>query len=240
MIARGSGMAAFFNGEVAPDKPEQFRDGVIKLFEGDRDAREPDSWGALAAWAWAASRAMDYLETDPGVDAQKVAVIGHSRGGKTALWAGANDKRFALTISNNSGSCGAAISRRRFGETIAMTDGNPHWFADNFKRYNDREDELPFDQHMLIGLIAPRAVYVASADEDLGADPRGEFLGLAHSSPVYALWGHDPIPADVMPPLDTPLIAGPRGYHVRRGAHNLTLYDWLRYADFADAQWQHD
>ena len=237
IIARGYGMVAFFNGQLAPDKSEQFREGVLKLFEGDSKDRPADAWAALAAWAWGASRAMDYLETDPRVDAKRVAVAGHSRGGKTALWAAAEDQRFALAISNNSGSCGAALSRRRYGETIAMTDGNPHWFADNFRKYNDREDDLPFDQHMLIGLLAPRAVYVTSATEDLWADPRGEFLGLAHSSSVYALWNHPPIPLDAMPPADTPMIFGPRAYHIRTGKHNLTLYDWLRFADFADRLW---
>jgi hypothetical protein len=237
MIARGYGMAAFFNGEVAPDKPQQFRDGVIRLMEGDAGDRPADAWAALAAWAWGASRALDYLETEPRVDATRVAIAGHSRGGKTALWAAAEDQRFALAISNNSGSCGAALSRRRYGETIAMTDGNPHWFADNFMKYNDREDELPFDQHMLIGLIAPRSVYVTSATEDLWADPKGEYLGLAHSSSVYALWDYPPIRLDAMPPADQPVIHGPRAYHIRSGKHDLTLYDWLRFADFTDRLW---
>lgn len=241
MIARGYAMAAIQNGDLAPDVKTDdttFRHGVIRLFEGDRADRPGDAWAALAAWAWGASRSMDYLETEPRVNAKRVAVIGHSRGGKTALWAAAEDERFALAISNNSGSCGAALSRRRFGETIRMTHTNPHWFCDNFRKYHDREDDLPFDQHMLVGLIAPRAVYVASASEDLWADPRGEFLSLAHASPVYALWGHDPIPPDAMPPLETPLRGGPRGYHIRSGGHDLTLYDWNRFADFADALWR--
>ena len=239
MVARGYGIAAFYNADVAADTAGEFRDGVIRLFEGDLPLadRPPDAWVALAAWAWGASRAMDYFETDPRVDARRVAVVGHSRGGKTALWAAAEDERFAMAVSNNSGSCGAALSRRRYGETIRMTDGNPHWFCDNFSRYNDREDDLPFDQHMLIGLIAPRAVYVASADEDLSADPRGEFLGLAHASDVYALWGHAPINPDEMPPLDVPLLRGPRGYHIRPGKHDLLVSDWMRFADFADALW---
>lgn len=214
-----------------------FRRGVVRLFEGDRADRPADAWMAISAWAWGASRAMDYLETDPRVDAKRVAVVGHSRGGKTALWAAAEDERFAMAVSNNSGSCGAALSRRRFGETIVMTHTNPHWFCDNFRRYHDSEDDLPFDQHMLIGLIAPRAVYVTSATEDLWADPRGEFLGLAHSSPVYALWGHPPIAPDAMPLADSPLRAGPRAYHIRTGVHDLTAYDWARFADFADAIW---
>lgn len=239
MIARGYGIAALQVNEVAPDDPARFRAGVIRLFEGDRTTPRPaDAWGALAAWAWGASRAMDYFETDPRVDVKKVAVIGHSRGGKAALWAGAQDERFALVISNESGEGGAALSRRNFGETVARINASfPHWFDANYKAFAEREAQMPTDQHLLLSLIAPRAVYVASADEDLWSDPRGEFLSLAASSPVYALW-HDPsIGPDEMPPLDTPLVVGRRGYHVRRGVHDLTAWDWARYADFADRLW---
>lgn len=240
VIARGYGIAAIQNRELAPDDKEKFRDGVIRLFEGDEAAerRPGDACAALAAWGWGASRALDYLETDPRVDAKKVAVLGHSRGGKAALWAGAEDDRFALVISNDSGCGGAALSRRRFGETVERINASfPHWFCDNFKKYDGREDDLPLDQHTLVSLIAPRAVYVASADEDLWADPRGEFLSVAHASPVYALFGHPPIEPDAMPPLDRPLASGPRGYHVRSGGHNLTPEDWRHYMDFADGLW---
>jgi hypothetical protein len=241
MIARGYGMACIQNRDLAPDVKtdnSSWRTGVVRLFEGDgRADRPPDAWMALAAWAWGASRALDYLQTDPAVDAARVAVIGHSRGGKTALWAGAEDERFGMVISNNSGSCGAAISRRRFGERIKLTHTNPHWFCDNFRKFHDREDDLPFDQHMLIALAAPRPVYVTSATEDLWADPKGEFLGLAHSSSVYALWGCPAIAPGAMPPADTPLVIGPRGYHIRTGPHNLMAYDWDNFADFADGVW---
>lgn len=239
-LARGYAIAAVGNNEVAPDHEGRYREGVIRLFEGDgSNPRPPDAWGALAAWAWGASRALDYLETDVDVDAGRVAVIGHSRGGKAALWAGAEDERFALVISNESGAGGAALSRRRYGETVArITSAFPHWFAGNFARFGEREDELPIDQHMLLALQAPRALYVASADADLWADPRGEFLALAYSSPVYTLWGDPPIqPAD-MPPLDQPIGVGRRGYHIRSGSHDLTAYDWARYLDFADRLWR--
>jgi hypothetical protein len=155
----------------------------------------------------------------------------HSRGGKAALWAGAADERFALTISNESGEGGAALTRRVFGETLArITEAFPHWFAGNYKGFAARAGELPVDQHMLLSLIAPRALDVASADEDLWSDPRGEFLSLVHASAVYGLWGDPPMRAAEMPPLDRPLIVGRRGYHVRTGVHNLTPYDWERNA----------
>lgn len=240
VIARGYGIAALQNAELAPDDRARFREGAIHLFEGTTSgARPPDAWAALAAWGWGASRAMDYFETDARIDASRIAVVGHSRGGKAALWAGAEDQRFALVISNESGEGGAALTRRNFGETLGrITESFPHWFAENYKRFADNVDGLPVDQHMLLALVAPRALYVASADEDLWADPRGEFLSLAHASPVYALWKDPAIgPAD-MPALNQPFVAGRRGYHVRTGTHNLTPYDWDRFVDFADTSWR--
>jgi hypothetical protein len=240
VIARGYGIAAIQNGELAPDDADRFREGVIRLFEGDGTGPRPaDAWRALAAWGWGASRAMDYFESDFEVDQVRVAVLGHSRGGKAALWAGAEDERFALVISNASGAGGAALSRRRFGETVGrITEAFPHWFAGNFERFGGREDELPVDQHMLVALQAPRAVYIASADEDLWADPRGEFLSLAHASPVFELWGDPPIEAHAMPPLERALVAGRSGYHIRPGGHDLTHFDWSRFLDFADELWR--
>ncbi len=239
VIARGYGIAALQNEELAPDNTDHFTEGIIRLFEGPAaGSRPPDAWGALAAWAWGASRAMDYFETDPRVDASHVAVLGHSRGGKAALWAGAEDERFALVISNESGEGGAALARRDFGETITRINTTfPYWFDGTYKTFNGRADARATDQHMLIALMAPRAVYVASADGDLWSDPRGEFLSLAAASPVFALWGDPPIGAGDMPPLEHPLVSGRRGYHVRTGTHNLTPYDWDRFMDFADRQW---
>jgi hypothetical protein len=242
LIERGYGIAALHNAELAPDDKDRYRDGVIQLFEGpDGGARPRNAWKALAAWAWGASRAMDYFETDARVDRHRVAVVGHSRGGKAALWAGAEDERFALVVSNESGEGGAALSRRNFGETVARITGSfPHWFADPYKEFAGRERELPVDQHMLLALAAPRALYVASADADLWSDPRGEYLAEVHASPVFALWGNPVLSPDGMPPLDRPLVAGRLAYHVRTGAHNLTPYDWDRFADFTDTLGWHD
>ena len=240
VIGRGYAIAALQVGDLAPDDKERFRDGVIRMFEGTATGPRPaDAWGGLAAWAWGASRAMDYAETDPRVDARRVAVVGHSRGGKAALWAGAEDPRFALVVSNESGEGGAALSRRQFGETVArINESFPHWFAGNYKAFGGREPSMPVDQHMLLGLIAPRGVYVASADEDLWSDPRGEFLSLAHASPVFALWGDRPVTGEDMPALERPLVVGRRGYHVRSGVHNLTPYDWDRFVDFGEMLWK--
>lgn len=236
IIALGYGIAALQVSDLAPDDKDRFLEGAIRLFEGNATgARVANAWGALAAWAWGATRAMDYFETEPRVDARRVALVGHSRGGKAALWAGAEDERFALVISNESGEGGAALSRRPFGETVTrITQSFPHWFTGNYKSFGGREDALPIDQHMLLALVAPRALYVASADADLWSDPRGEFLSLVHASPVYALWGERPLRADEMPPLDRPLVVGSRGYHVRTGVHNLTPFDWRCFAEFAD------
>jgi pimeloyl-ACP methyl ester carboxylesterase len=182
---------------------------------------------------------MDYFATDARIDPARVAVVGHSRGGKAALWAGAEDERFSMVVSNESGEGGAALSRRQFGETLArITEVFPHWFVPKYASYANRVEALPVDQHMLLALAAPRAIYVASADEDLWSDPRGEFLSQVQASPVFALWGEPIIRADQMPALDQPLVAGRRGYHVRRGGHNLLPFDWARFADFADKVWR--
>lgn len=231
-IARGYAIAAFDNADVDPDKDDGFKNGIHGLLD---NGRTPDSWGTLAAWAWGASRCLDYLVTDKRIAPGKIAVVGHSRGGKTSLWAGACDQRFALVVSNEAGCGGSSLSRRRFGETVyEINRAFPHWFCTNYRTYNNNEDSLPVDQHMLIALIAPRPVYVASAERDLWGDPHGQYLALCQAAPAYNLFKVKSDFTETLPPVNTPVFSGNMAYHIRDGKHNMLLKDWNYFMDYAD------
>lgn len=235
-LRRGYAVATYYYGDLEPDRGDGWRDG-LRGYLLKRDGRTdflPDEWGAIGVWAWGLSRALDYLEMHPGVDASRVAVFGHSRQGKAALWAGAQDERFALVISNNSGEGGASLGRRDFGETIADSIRTfPFWYCENYRQFVGRAEARATDQHMLLALVAPRALYVASASEDLWADPRGEFLSALHAAPAYRLFGLEGLGTAEWPRPDTP-VGREIGYHVRTGRHAILAYDWERFIDFAD------
>lgn len=236
LVGSGYGLATFFLGDLDPDFDDSFQNGVQPLFyRPGQDYPDPDQWGTIGAWSWGLSRVMDYLETDPAVDATKVAVIGHSRLSKTALWTAARDTRFAMAFPNNPGCSGGAISRRRFGETLSRINRHfPHWFCENYRKYNDNENALPFDQHELIALVAPRPIYIASATMDLHGDPKGEFTGTLEASKIYEFLGCKGLGVSEMPQPNTPVTDGDVAYHIRTGIHDITYYDWAQYIKFAD------
>lgn len=226
IIESGAALASFYYGDIDPDYDDGFENGIHAIYGKPK----PEEWGSIASWAWGCSRAMDFLETDKTINSNRVAIMGHSRLGKTALWAGALDERFALVISNNSGCGGAALSKRCFGERVGRINRSfPHWFNDRFPDYNENEEALPVDQHQLLALIAPRKLYVASAVEDRWADPKGEFLASKHASSVYELLGKSGIQTPTLPPLNEP-IQKDVSYHIREGKHDVTNFDWEQYS----------
>jgi len=235
LIRNGFGLVSYDAREIEPDnKDSAYTYGIRRLFDlPERTEPTADEWGTIAAWSWAASRVMDYVETDPAIDPRKVCILGFSRFGKAAVWAGALDQRFAIVLSCESGCGGATLVRRGFGETIKLiNDQFPHWFNGNFKKYNDKANDLPVDWHMLIALMAPRPIYVSTAEQDRWGDPHGTFLAALAAEPVYQLFGETGLGVKEMPPLETP-VGDFVGYHLRKGKHGITDYDTEKFLDFA-------
>ncbi len=232
--AAGYAIAIINANDVAPDNNSSYRSKMINAFYKSSSALPDNAMRAVGTWSWSASRAMDYLVTDSDIDASKVAVIGHSRSGKAALWAGAQDTRFAAVISNESGNTGAKLARRGAAgvnaETVAAINNNfPYWFAQTYKAYNGNESSLPVDQHELMDLVAPRRVYIASAQGDNNSDPKGEFLAYTAASQVYGLYGigNNGLPSNTwQPALNTPYRGDAMSYHLRSGSHDLNYVDW--------------
>ena len=241
MIDRGYASATAYYGDFEPDHPEGWKTGFRAAISPDGASTQwkDGEWAAIGCWAWGLSRMLDVLEKVPSVDAKRAAVHGHSRLGKAALWAGAQDQRFAFVISNNSGCGGAALNKRIFGETVGVISGHykgrgfPHWFTARFETFSENEDKLPLDAHYLLALAAPRPLYVASASLDSWADPLGEFLGAVHADPVYHVLGLPGLGTKEPPPVSKS-VGKTIGYHIRPGQHDILLEDWKNYADFAD------
>ena len=237
ILSHGYAVATAYYGDLEPDNPEGWKTGIRSTLKNLLNI-QPDEWSAMGAWAYGLSRVFDYFQKDKDINSGKVALIGHSRLGKAALWAAASDKRFALIVSNESGEGGATLSKRWYGETVKIINQKfPHWFASKYKSYGDNTDALPIDGHMLLSLMAPRPLYVASAEGDTWSDPKGEFLSAKEAGRVYALFGKKGIEEDGMPPLQHP-VGKTIQYHLRAGKHDVTLYDWQQYLRFADEKWK--
>ena len=240
IIGAGYALATAYYGDLELDFANGWKHGLRAALspEGAQTEWKKDSWGAIGAWAWGLSRILDFLVTTPEVDSKKCAVIGHSRLGKTALWTGAQDERFSIVISNDSGEGGAALMRRNFGETVeVITTRFPHWFAPHFKTYARNETACPVDQHLLIALCAPRPVAIGSAEEDRWADPTGEFLSGLHASPVYTLLGKKGIETPEKPAPGAGATGDRVSYHIRPGPHDINAEDWKQYLSFCKRHW---
>jgi hypothetical protein len=236
-IEKGFGVATFNYADVDPDALDSMAGGIraVYLKPGQKEPA-PDEWGAIAAWAWGMSRAMDYFETDKAIDAKRVAITGISRLGKTVVWAGARDERFALVIPSCSGEGGAALSRRNYGETIAALvhpTRYPYQFCANYAKYADKVSELPVDSHMLLALIAPRPVLLQTGNTDRWSDPYGEFLAAVAAEPVFKLLGAEGLGTDKMPPAGEPIMHT-LGYYMHDGGHGAMPADWEVFLKFME------
>jgi hypothetical protein len=237
ILARGYGVAIIYYCDIEPDFAGGLQYGVrSRSLNFQQASLAPNAWGAIGAWAWGLSRAMDYLETDKDVDAKRIVAIGHSRLGKTALWAAAQDERFAGVIASCSGEMGGALSRRNFGETVDhMIKRFPYQFSGSFAKYLGRVNDMPVDAHLLLSLIAPRPVFLSTGSEDQWADPRGEFLAEVAAGPVYELLGARGLGTDQFPPLNVPIMKT-QAFRCHTGKHEVTVDDWNMFLKFADTQ----
>jgi hypothetical protein len=235
-LKRGFGFVVVPQGALVAHNEVEFLKGVHPLFyRTGQSFPKANEWGVIATVSWSASRAMDYLETDREVDAKRIAAMGHSKMGKATLWTVAQDPRFALAISAQSGCAGAALWKRNFGENMEkMVTRFPYWLCRNAAKFARNEDDLPVDQHMLLACIAPRPLYVASGADDLWADPRGEYLSAYHASEVYRLLGKKGLASEASPALGEAVVKSDVGYHNRPGGHSVEMFDWLKFLDFAE------
>lgn len=238
IVRRGYAAIAFWNGDLAPDeKAARNTKGVFAIYEPQGVTRAVNAWGTLSAWAWGASRVMDWVETEPTLDARHVGVVGHSRGGKAALLAGITDRRFAMACSNDSGCGGAKLNRMDLPKSEhyrQILKAFPHWFCANLKKSIDRDAEVECDQHQWVALMAPRLLCVASASRDAWAGPQGEFETCRRASGAWEAQGCKGFVAQGFPKPDDAYQEGSVSYHLRAGGHDLTAFDWNRYMDFAD------
>ncbi len=230
MIDEGYAVAIIYAGDIDPDY-FNLDNAVQSLYP--KLQKRKDNFSTIGAWAWGLSRAMDYFETDPQIDQKRVVLTGLSRMGKASLWAGALDERFAIVISTEAGKGGDALFARQFGESVGrITKVFRQWFSLNFSKYANNVAKMPFDQHMVMALVAPRPLYVGAAEEDLNEDPKGEFLALKAAEPIYNLYGFKGLPAETLPKVNNPLRSERLGFHLRTGKHGITAYDWDSYFEF--------
>jgi len=237
ILERGYALAVVSYHDIFPDRLTGWENSIYRLFFEGEELKRPKGYSSIGAWAWGISRMLDYLETVPEIDASKAAVFGHSRLGKTSLWAGATDERFKVVCVNDSGCGGAALSRRLYGETLfsmcRVSEIGKYWFTETLEPKSDRPEQLPLDQHELIALVAPRAAAVHSAIGDQWADPKGEYLAAYHAGPAFRLFGKTPLESENPPAVEVP-VGTDVSYYCRNGKHDLLLSDWEHYMSIAD------